>query len=130
MLFNQSNMRIVHWDYDDTLKVAQYMVTPKMKAGCMKNRDTNKSTGIYFRWTYLLESDKKVVLHCVAEDSYKVISPDEFTLQDLKLLARKSFENFERVLLERLDLISMDVIEPSFEIYDNSWLPLLEDLKR
>src|SRR6266545_4105212 len=108
MIFGESNMKIVHWEYNEDLLGKEDSASPKMLAGLMKNNDTDITSGVWFRWTYLLEKGNDAFLHCVGEDKYKLHDIAGFTLQDLTMLVYKSFENFQRVFKERLDLINIE----------------------
>gem|GEM_PF-5958076 len=122
-------MKIIHWEYNEDLAKNENEGTPKLTAGAMRNRDTNKPTGVYFRWTYLLANDNDVYLHCVGEDSYKINSISELTLEDIKLILYKSFDNFRNVFCERLDIIDLEVPAPVFKIDNELLQPLLNEIR-
>ena len=130
MLLGKSNMKIIHWEYNPEFDQLQNIGQPKLAAGVTRNRETNNPTGVYFRWTYILQNDTNIYLHCVAEDSYKINDFQDFSMFDLKLLLSKSFENFKVVFLERLDIIGVQVSAPTFQINDSMLQPLLQELKK
>jgi hypothetical protein len=129
MLLGKSNMKIIHWEYNEDLAENENEGTPKLVAGAVRNRDTNKPTGVYFRWTYLLANNSDVYLHCVGEDSYKIANISEFTLEDIKLILCQSFDNFRNVFCKRLDIIGLEVPAPVFKIDDELLAPLLNEIK-
>jgi hypothetical protein len=71
----------------------------------------------------------KVVLHCVAQDSYSIPNKDSFTLQDMNLTLLRSFKNFKRIFLERMDLIGIEMPAPMYKIESQDCLVLLKGLK-
>lgn len=129
MLFRESNMEIKHFDCNKNLVGKEDSATPKWRAGCMKDNDTDKPTGLWFRWTYLLQSGNDVVLHCVGQDTYTIHNIPEFTLELMKLNVLKSFENFTRVFLERMALENLVVLPPRYPVVDEQLQALLTELK-
>ena len=130
MLFSESNMKIIHWEYNNELIGLENKSEPTIKIGLLRNIDTDKPTGVYFRWTYLLERGNEIFLHFVSEDSYKIHNIPDFTLADFGLLFYKSGENFKRVFKERMDLIDLSVPIMMTPIPDDSWNKVLEELKK
>lgn len=129
MLFRKSNMKIIHWEYNEDQFALGGTGTPKVAAGCMRNIETNVPTGIWFRWTYLLQNGNNVSIHCVGQDSYKINDIPSYSKDELGLLMCKSFENFKEVFFERLELLDIKVDSPSFEITDELLMPLFQELK-
>ena len=122
-------MEIVHWEYNEALLGKDDNHGNKMTAGVMRNSDTDKITGVWFRWTYLIKSGNEVVLHCVGQDKYKVHDIQSFTIQDMTLTYLKSFENFHRVFIERMDLINIEVPLPVYNVQEEHITSLLNELK-
>jgi len=109
-----SNMKFIHWEYNPEF----YSITDSGKAdmtiGAMRNRDTDKPTGFWFKWTYLIESGNNVWLHCVCEDSYTVQDFPNATILDMVYMRNKSFENFKRMFKERMDIIGVAYPPPKY----------------
>ena len=58
MLFKESNMKFIHQEYNEEYLRKGDSAFPQMKAGLMKNGDTNTPTGVWFAWTYLIKNGK------------------------------------------------------------------------
>jgi hypothetical protein len=130
MLFNKSNMKIVEWEYNEQLIGKDDKATPIRFAGLLRNKETNKPTGVWFQWSYTLKRGTDISLHCSGKDSYTIHDIPGFTIQDLALTIHQSFENFTRVFLDRLDLIDLEVANAVYPIGEEDLVFLLNELKK
>ena len=129
-MHRKSNMKIVHWEYNEDLIGQEDNAKPTLRAGVTRNSDTDKPTGVYFIWTYLLQKGTQVCLHCVCQDSYRTVDTPNVTISELKLLLYNSILNFKEVFLERLDLLNLSVATPEYPIDDNDLKKVLEELNQ
>ncbi len=129
-MLRKSNMKIIHWEYNENLIGQENNAKPEMRIGLTHDSETDKPTGVYFNWKYLLQKGNQVCLHSVCQDSYRTVDTPNLTLSELKILLYNSIQNFKEIFQERLDLLNLTVATPAYPIDDNELKKVLNALNQ
>ena len=95
-MLDNSNIKIIHWEYDEQLIGQEDQARPTLKVGLTRNINTNNPTGVYFVWTYLLKKGQQVCLHCVCQESYRTVAIPKINLSELKILLYNSLQKKQK----------------------------------
>lgn len=123
-----SNIKIIHWEYNEDILPKANNPTAQFKAGLTRDNDTGRPTGVYFTWKYLLEFQNKIGIHCLAQESFGFNNCKDVREDDLLTLMKISIYNFKGVFLERLDHLGIEVAPPYYPIHPGMFRELIDDL--
>lgn len=110
-------MEIKEWDFNQKLFGADNNSIVKMHSGITRNSDTNKPTGIYFRWTYWLQKNNTTVIKCVAQDLYRLDDSDLLIIDNsaVLIMLNKSFRDYIDIVNKRLTILNEKMPILSFD---------------
>jgi hypothetical protein len=123
---------LIHWDYND-LNIDWKQVNHEVKFMYFILREdaTNKKSGLKFRWTLRLFSDKEDILSCIVEDVFKIkeIDIQTLTLAEFKTIINKSFSQFKETLEKKLGVSGYNISIITLDQDDDKFQELLEKVK-
>src|ERR1044071_4610775 len=103
-----SNIRIVHWHYQDTEIDGADKPNLKMAVGNLTDN------GYWIRWNYKLMNGEYGALECIIEETINKGSFPNDAEKAMRVV-NKSFENFRKVFREKTKLLKLDVLVSDFE---------------
>lgn len=87
-------MKMIHWEYNEGMISDRFDLSLTVKAGIVRNSDTDKSEGFYFKWNIQCQTPKGLLMTYTAEDSYPRldIRYDDIIIQDMEQVSLQKFE--------------------------------------
>ncbi len=127
-----NEIREVLWELNPQYIDQPHNIEAKVIAGLSRSKDTDKATGVYFRWRLRIKQGDNTFLNAVIEQGFKLTHIAAPTVREhLEVLRWKSSLDLKAFLINRIDLYDLqyDLGEPQFENQTNLHTLLSEYLK-